>query len=633
MVTTMTEEILDGLNDNQRAAAQHINGPAFVMAGPGSGKSHTLVRRTAMLIANGIPAENICLFTFTNKAAGEIKERVTAYIGDQSSKMTMGTYHSVCCRELRKYAKLLGYSNNSFTIMDSDDAIKIAKKCGKEYGLEKEVVVSAVTDYKKKLVLPQQAMAGATNDNERKLSNAYNSYQAELKRQNAMDFDDLIVNMVVLLKNHPDVKQSINNKWKYIMADEAHDNSVVDTELILLLAGDSENVVMISDPDQSIYSFRGSNVQAFINSRYKFNKEVTMYNLAENYRCSQTIVNASKSLIAKNQVLVKEKVVEPARDFKGSPIIVKAFNNPAREAEGVANIIRLLKKRGESYKDIYILYRANFQSRAMEEELLKQKIPYKIIGGVQFFARKEIKDVLSYARMTVNDCDIEAFKRSIAIPKRGIGDKTLEKIDEYSLNDGGQPIPIRQAIKTIKLTGKAGKSLKEYEEFITDLEEKKVTLTTLEFLKYIIAQVGYYDYLDATEKDSEDRILNVQELLNIAKDYDNIEDLILDSSLSINSVEETEDKVQLMTCHASKGLESKNVIIIGCNEGSMPFFKALGSTSAIEEERRLMYVAITRAKNNLFITTTRHVIVNGAFVAATESRFLKEIDGQFIHRM
>lgn len=636
------QHILEGANDNQKKAISHITGPCFITAGPGSGKTFVVVRRTANMILNGVNPDNICLFTFTNKAAREIKERITSFIGPQANQITMGTYHSVCCKLLRKYAQAIEFSNN-FTILDSDESMKIIKKLVKEYdGIEAKDAASAISDFKKKLLTPAQAMLSTTDDLKKKCANIYQKYEAELKRQNSMDFDNLIINTIRLLEANPEIKTVINKQWKYIVADEYHDSSKSDLRLIELLSGESENTCMILDPDQSIYGFRGANIEAVMQFRHNFNHKVSIFNLAENYRCSQTIVNASKSLIAKNAVLLKEKFVTPAREYKGAPIIVKQCTYPQDEARSIVGLIKAMKSRfdkegdNKSYKDIAILYRTQMVARDIEQALVSAKIPYKIVGGTPFMARKEIKDILAYARVIVNPYDVEAFKRAISTPKRGIGDKSVDKIDEYAvLHSNIEQMSILQASKEITLKGKAKTSIEGFHAILEDLESDKLNLTCEEFLKKIVEKIEYLDYIKETEKVDEAielRMENIQRLYEIAKEYTDIEDLIINATLEQDSRAEEEDCVQLLTMHASKGLEWPCVIIAGCVEGLIPHFRSQGSLKELEEERRLFYVAVTRAMNQLFLTTTRKQLMNRAYVSVSESKFINEMK-DYITRM
>ena len=627
--------VLAGANDEQQEAIKHQEGACMIIAGPGSGKTKTVVSRTQYMILNGIDPSQICLFTFTNKAANEMKERIKVAVGDEADKITCGTYHSVAHKLLRRYATYIGYNKN-FTIMSSDDCKKLLKKIGKERNIEPENLEAYISSKKDKIISPQKALVGASTETERQLANAYEIYQSELKRQMAMDFDDLIINTIILLRNNGDIKAKINNQWRYITADEAHDSSPRDLEFIRLLGGTSENVCFILDDNQSIYGFRGADIEAVMNLRNVY-KDMKIFNLSRNYRCSQVIVEASKSLIAKNTPLIDKKI-RAARDYKGSPIIVSRVKNPQLEAARVLQYVNALKKKGIAYNEIAILYRMSSASRILEEAFNKAKIKCRIVGGTPFFNRAEVQDVLSYLKLIVNEYDFTAFKRAISVPKRGIGDKTIEKIDEFARDYPGGPISIRQAIEKIQLKGKAQSSLDEFTAYLSELDEAMTELSPKEMINKICTDLDIISYLQSHpeyKKNWEERLMNIQELVNVAAEYSNIEELL--SQAALYSIEEDDeankiDAVNMLTMHSSKGLEYKAVIIVNCNEGTSPHYKSLGNTKQLEEERRLFYVAMTRAKDYLFMTFPDSVLVQGQLQYAKPSRFLKEIDKQYIYK-
>ena len=627
--------VLAGANDEQQEAIKHQEGACMIIAGPGSGKTKTVVSRTQYMILNGIDPSQICLFTFTNKAANEMKERIKVAVGDEADKITCGTYHSVAHKLLRRYATYIGYNKN-FTIMSSDDCKKLLKKIGKERNIEPENLEAYISSKKDKIISPQKALVGASTETERQLANAYEIYQSELKRQMAMDFDDLIINTIILLRNNGDIKAKINNQWRYITADEAHDSSPRDLEFIRLLGGTSENVCFILDDNQSIYGFRGADIEAVMNLRNVY-KDMKIFNLSRNYRCSQVIVEASKSLIAKNTPLIDKKI-RAARDYKGSPIIVSRVKNPQLEAARVLQYVNALKKKGIAYNEIAILYRMSSASRILEEAFNKAKIKCRIVGGTPFFNRAEVQDVLSYLKLVVNEYDFTAFKRAISVPKRGIGDKTIEKIDEFARDYPGGPISIRQAIEKIQLKGKAQSSLDEFTAYLSELDEAMTELSPKEMINKICTDLDIISYLQSHpeyKKNWEERLMNIQELVNVATEYSNIEELL--SQAALYSIEEDDeankiDAVNMLTMHSSKGLEYKAVIIVNCNEGTSPHYKSLGNTKQLEEERRLFYVAMTRAKDYLFMTFPDSVLVQGQLQYAKPSRFLKEIDKQYIYK-
>lgn len=624
------QEILNSANDEQQEAIKHQEGACMIIAGPGSGKTKTVISMSQYRILDGIDPSQICLFTFTNKAANEMKERIKVAVGDIADKMTVGTYHSVCHRLLRKYATYIDFNKN-FTILSQDDCTKKLKKIAKELNVEHENLGVYISQKKDKVILPSQALASSSGS-ELVLANGYEKYQSELKREMAMDFDDLILNTIILLERNPEIKQKINNQWRYITADEAHDSSPRDLKLIQLLAGDSENVCFILDDHQSIYGFRGADIEAVMNVRNIY-QDMKVFNLSRNYRCSQTIVEASKSLISKNTPLIDKKI-RAAREYKGSPIIISRTKTPQQEALKVVQYIQALRRKGLKYSDICIEYRMSAASRVLEEALNKAKIKCKIVGGTPFFARAEIQDVLAYLRLLVNEHDFTAFKRAIAVPKRGVGEKTIDKIDEFAREYPGGPISVRSAIEEIELKGKAGNSIKEFVKFLDELEVDMAQLAPKDLITKLCTKLQIVDYLQTAYKDNwQERLENIQELVNVASEYADIQELL--SQAALYSAEETNeevDAVNMMTMHSSKGLEFPAVIIVGCNEGTSPHYKSIGNPKQLEEERRLFYVAMTRAKDYLFMTFSDCVLVQGQLQYAKPSRFINEIDKQYIYR-
>ena len=622
------EEVLNGLNEEQKQAVKHIEGPCYVVAGPGSGKTRVIVARTQYMILKGISPSNIVLFTFTNKAAKEIKERIISAVGEKGNYITIGTYHSVCSRILRTYATYLNYEKN-FSILDADEAKKILKKIADKYNsVDTDYAIATILSWKKDGITVQKASQNAYGG-EVAIANIYRDYQKELHETMCMDFDDLIINTITLLKNFPEVKKEVNNKFKYVSADEFHDSSKCDLNLIKLISGYNDNLCMIFDDYQSIYSFRGADVYAVMNFKDQF-KDLKTYYISNNYRCSQKIVEASKSLISHNRQQMKKNIVA-ARDYEGDDVIIVTPNSSAAEYATVTGIIKMLKDKGLRYDDIAILYRTGFQSRGMEQKLIESKMPYKIYGGVPFYSRMEVADILSYVKFIINKKDFVAFERSISIPKRGIGEKSIEKIENFArenyLNNGKD---LWDAIPEAPIKGKAKKGLDSYISFINSLEEKKLELPPAEFLEHIIKELDYISYLNDYEDDPTDRIANLVELVNVASQFNHIEDLLEQASLYAleDDSEEKKEAVQLMTMHSSKGLEFKAVIIIGAVEGTNPHFKA-ETIKEIEEERRLFYVAATRAKDYLFISAPTMTMQRTGPKKQRPSRFIEEIDDRY----
>lgn len=625
------EEILKDLNEEQREAVINYKGPSFIVAGPGSGKTFTTITRTQYMIANGVKPENILLFTFTNKAAKEIKERIAKNIGEDAAKeITSGTYHSFCCRLLKKYCEKLNYKKG-FTIFDSEDSEKVLKKLCKGTNADPNKLKGYISAQKRNLVTPQDASL----NREDKLATFYDSYQKELFKQNAMDFDDLIFNAIKLLRFHPEVRLKVNAKYQYITADEFHDSAKSDIRLIKLLAGKRQNVCFILDNDQSIYSFRGADLDAVLQTRNMF-KDLKIFTLNNNYRCSGTIVEASKSLIAHNPIEI-EKTIRAVKP-QGDKIIVLEEKTDALEGLRIAkNIMTLHKKYGYNYKDIAILYRTNRQSRAVEDALLSLRIPYEILSGINFYARKEVKDILAYLKLLVNPYDTVSFERVVNIPKRGLGEGSIGKIIDESRSHI-PPIDLITACNQtsgLRNPGKNGALL--FYATMKEIQEKMNDLTPPELVREVITKFKYYDYLEEEYEDEDerqDKIENVMELIDLSAQFLTIEEMLEQSSLdrTIGEEDEEKGKVQLMTMHMSKGLEFPVVFLIGCNEGTSPHFNSLGNIKAIEEERRLFYVGMTRAMNLLILTRAKTSLqAQGGWIKNKPSRFLREINPKWIH--
>ena len=626
--------IFEGLNPEQVQAVKTIYGPVLVSAGAGAGKTKVLTVRAQHMIIKGIDPSQILLTTFTNKAAGEIKERIINVIGDEAKKITVGTFHSICNRILRQYGEKLGYCK-TFSILSEDDSDKVIKKAAKQYALENKDLKNYIANCKANMLTPAKAMSQAKTS-EKDLANAYDVYQSELKRTQSMDFDDLLLNTVILLEQYSDVKKTLNNKWKFIEGDEIQDSSATDARLMELLAGEDQNVFFVGDDFQSIYGFRNADVGIMLSLKERYPK-LQWFNLSKNYRSTDTIVYGAKTLIDKNKNQLQKKV-EAARGVKGSPIIQTKCKNQEDEAKKAVAYIKMVhEKKGLPYKDIMVLYRMTYLSRNMEQALMKERIPYTLIGGTPFFCRAEILDILSYLKLIVNENDLMSFKRSIAIPKRGIGEKSIETIDLFAMNFPGRPLSIREAIshKDLKLRGKADKALKEYANFLDTLETKYLELSPAELITWLVTELNYVDYLKEHYKENSEvqtRIENLMELVNVASEYESIEDLLVQASLYREDIDDKTDAVQLLTMHKSKGLEAKAVIIIGCAEGIAPHHKSFEDSKQMEEERRLMYVAATRAEDYLFMLYPSYTKVQGVDTYAKPSRFLNEINSKYVYK-
>lgn len=623
---TIIPQALQGLNPEQLEFAQHIYGPCLAVAGPGSGKTHTVVSRAEHMINSGISPDNMLMFSFTKKAAGEMKERIIRRI-PSAQTMTVGTYHSFCSRLLRKYAHYIGFEQN-FTIYDTEDSKKVLKEIANDPFYKPEIILSTISGWKSKMITPLLAMEQAQDSFQRKIASFYTAYQKALKEQNAMDFDDLISWTIVLLQDNPSVKAEVNERYQYITTDETQDSSKKDLELIRLLAGDAENVCMIMDDCQSIYSFRGADIEAVLGLSEIF-PDLKQYLLTQNYRSTSTIVGASMNLISYNHDQIEKHIFTD--NAEGEKIVYMECNNQQDESARVMRMIKGLVKNGEyQYKDIAILYRLSYLSRIMEDQLLSNSIPYTVIGGTPFYGRKEVKDIMAYVRILYNNRDKQAFERVVNLPKRSIGEKTIEKIVAFSnqhfLKEG-----FLEASKSMSLKGKAKTGIGNFNEIIRILLEKyHENCTPRELVEAITETIQYERYLKETDPEAEDRLQNIQELFNIADQYETIEDFIY--SMSLNSVEEEgapENKVQLLTMHASKGLEFPVVIVVGANEGVCPHHKA-ETTKKVDEERRLFYVAVSRAEKLLFITRPKLTTIRGQTMFSKESRFIKEMGEDYL---
>ena len=631
---SVKERILAGLNEQQKEAALNYEGPCILNAGPGAGKTKTLISRTALMIENGINPENILLFTFTRKAAKEIKDRVQAQIGEKGAGVTVGTYHSFCMRLLRQYAQYLGWTKN-FSIYDDEDKKSVLKPLCELSRQDVRTIGGTISAFKQHMLSPVEAAQIAENEYERAAAQIYQQYAQKLKEANAFDFDDLIYYAIRLMEQHNDVKEKINKRYTYITCDEAHDSSPEDLRLIELLGGKQFNVCMILDCDQSIYSFRGADMGAV----YEFMEDhnFRQFMLERNYRSTQIIVDAAKSVVRNNSEPIQKDIY--SENEVGTKIVYSALADQKGEAAYVTRIAKAMNAQGYDFKDIAILYRMQFQSRVLEEALLKNSLPYRIVGGTPFYGRKEVKDIVSYLRFISNPTDTEAFRRIINTPKRGMGDKTVERIFSCYESMVCDTIPsegVLDACRAIKLTGKAKTSMEQFLAIIDQLKDFVEVSSPSDAVNEVIKLTGYVNWLNDTNKDSEaeDRIENLVELQEIAATYTDVQDFLNNMVLNTQTAEDGEsfDGINLMTMHASKGLEFPVVIIVGANEGTVPHFKAVYGGD-VSEERRLFYVAMTRAEKFLFITRSKITLRNGEPQYCKQSRFVTEVDSKYLKKV
>ena len=636
--------IYDTLNDMQKEAVFHTEGPLLILAGAGSGKTRVLTHRIAYLIEEkGVNPWNIMAITFTNKAAGEMKERVENLVGFGSEQIWVSTFHSTCVRILRRYIDRLGYSNN-FTIYDTDDQKSVMRDVCKRLNIDTKLykernILSQISKAKDEFMSPEQySLANQGDFSKKRMTDAYKSYQEQLKSNNALDFDDLLFKTVELFTNNPDILEQYRNRFKYIMVDEYQDTNTVQFKFISLLAGEHRNLCVVGDDDQSIYKFRGANIKNILNFEKVFS-DARVIKLEQNYRSTQTILNAANEVIKNNTERKDKKLWTDHGD--GEKISFKMLDNAQEEAILVADEIDKYVKDNHAYKDCACLYRTNAQSRLLEEAFMRKNIPYKIVGGVNFYQRKEIKDVLAYLKTVDNGMDDLAVKRIINIPKRGIGATTIEKIQTFADYNG---CSFYDAIKDeycIANIGRSSEKVRNFGGYIQTLRTKKNYISVSELIEEILEDTGYIAELKAENTDEAlDRISNIEELVSKSADYEqkaeepNLSGFLEEVALvaDIDSLDENSDYVVLMTIHSAKGLEFPNVFLCGMEDGLFPGYMTIMSDdpSDMEEERRLCYVAITRAMEKLHISAAKQRMIHGETQYNRVSRFVKEIPKELL---
>ena len=640
--------LLDALNEPQRQAVMATDGPLLILAGAGSGKTRVLTHRTAYLIEEcGVNPYNIMAITFTNKAAGEMRERIDQMVGYGSESIWVCTFHSTCVRILRRYIDRLGFGTN-FTIYDSDDQKTLMKDICKRLEIDtkmykEKMFLSAISSAKDELIDPIEFETRAAGDYvKRKQAQVYREYQQALKQNNALDFDDLIMKTVELFKLDKEVLASYQDRFRYIMVDEYQDTNTAQFELIRLLALKYQNLCVVGDDDQSIYKFRGANIYNILNFEHHF-PDATVIKLEQNYRSTQNILDAANAVIANNQGRKEKRLWTD--NGAGDKITFEQLDTAAEEADFVARDIARRVRKGEyQYKNCAILYRTNAQSRLFEERFITANIPYKIFGGVNFYARKEVKDLLAYLKTIDNGQDDLAVRRIINIPKRGIGAASINKVALYAQE---QEISFYDALcvaEQVPGLGKAAAKIRPFVLFIQSMKAKAKLLSVADLLQEVIETTGYVRELEAEGTDeAEARIENIDELISKAVDYAEVEEApTLNGFLEnvalvadIDSFDENSDYVVLMTLHSAKGLEFPNVYLAGLEDGLFPSYMSITSDNSqaeIEEERRLAYVGITRAKKNLTITSARVRMVRGQTQYGKVSRFVREIPPELLSR-
>lgn len=636
--------IYDTLNEPQREAVYYTEGPLLILAGAGSGKTRVLTHRIAYLIEEkGVNPWNILAITFTNKAAGEMRERVDRLVGFGSESIWVSTFHSMCVRILRRHISLLGYDTN-FTIYDADDQKTLMKDVCKLLQIDTKIykeraLLAAVSHAKNELVTPEEFRLNAGEDfSQRKIAEVYEEYEKQLKANNALDFDDLLIKTVRLFQTQADVLEYYQEKFRYIMVDEYQDTNTVQFELVRLLASKYRNLCVVGDDDQSIYKFRGANIKNILNFEQYF-EDAKVIKLEQNYRSTSNILNAANAVI-RNNAGRKDKTLW-TDNGDGEKIQFRQFDSAYDEAEYIVDDIRKrVREKEYSYHDNVILYRTNAQSRMFEEKFVTANIPYKIVGGINFYARREIKDLLAYLKTVDNGKDDLAVRRIVNVPKRGIGLTSINRVQDYA---AAYNIGFYDALRAVDLIPNIGRGASKLESFVALIEHFKTDaedMSISDLLKEIIEETGYIESLQAEDMvEAETRIENIDELLSKVAAYEeDCEDRNEPASLSgfleevalvadIDSLDEDTDYVVLMTLHSAKGLEFPNVYLAGMEDGLFPSYMTITADDPeeVEEERRLCYVGITRAEKELTLTCARRRMIRGETQYNKMSRFLKEI--------
>lgn len=631
--------IYDSLNKEQKDAVMHTEGPVLILAGAGSGKTRVLVHRIAYLIENkGVAPYNILAITFTNKAAGEMRERVDKLIGFGADQVWVATFHATCVRILRRHIDLLGYDNN-FTIYDEDDSKSVMKQVFKTLDidnkqLKEKTVLNAISNAKDELIGYEKYAVTAVGYEEQKIAACYKEYQIALENSNALDFDDIIFLTVKLFKQFPEVLENYRERFKYIMVDEYQDTNMAQFEFIHLLAGKYKNLCVVGDDDQSIYKFRGANIRNILDFEENYD-DAYVVKLEQNYRSTQNILDAANAVI-KNNYARKDKALWSDRGT-GSLIHFRQFDTAYEEAEYIADEInRAVRKGRTTFGECAVLYRTNAQSRLIEEAFVRDGIPYSLVGGVNFYDRKEIKDMLAYLRMVDNARDDLQVKRVINVPRRGIGQTSIDRVSSYAQDRGLTFFEACCEADRIPSIGAAAKKITGFANMIRVMRASAPEYGLKGLMDDILEKTGYITLLqESDEEDASDRIENIYELVNKIAYYEDtepeptlsgfLEEVALVSAT--DDIENDTPKALLMTIHAAKGLEFANIYLAGCEDGVFPSHMtiATGNAEDMEEERRLAYVGITRAKDDLTITFARCRMNRGEFQYNPVSRFIREI--------
>ena len=640
------DTILQQLNPMQRKAVEHLSGPLLVMAGAGSGKTKVLTCRIANLLEHGIAPYRILAITFTNKAAAEMRERVDRLVGSAAKDIWLSTFHSFCARLLRYEIDALDGYNKNFVIYDASDSKTLIKQCLKAMNLDEKQyppnqIQSAISDAKNQMILPDAFAQMADNFHRQKIAEVYTAYQKALRQNNALDFDDLLLLSVRLLQEQEEVRTKYQKRFQYVLIDEYQDTNGAQYQLAKLLAARHRNLCVVGDADQSIYGWRGADIRNILNFEKDYPDAATI-RLEQNYRSTKTILAAANAVIENNHNRKPKKLW--TQNDTGEAILTYCAADERMEAAFMAQEIqRLHQTEGISYGDVAILYRTNVQSRAIEEGFMREGIPYTMVGGLKFYDRKEIRDLIAYLHVLYNPMDTLSLLRIINVPKRGLGDTSLARLNEYatvhtmSLFD---VISSPNALADIPgMTARTRKPLEVFSVMMFDLLGKMDTIPLSELIEQILDVTGYIRALEAEEKpENKSRIENLQEFIGVAKDFETTSEAptleeFLNHIALISDIDDTDfadERVTLMTLHAAKGLEFPVVFMAGMEEGIFPHTRTLMDDKELEEERRACYVGITRAQKKLYLTYARQRMIFGNITSFPPSRFLKEIPSFYL---
>jgi len=647
-IKDMARDLLANMNDKQAQAVQTTEGPLLIMAGAGSGKTRVLTHRVAYLIENlGVLPWNVLAITFTNKAAREMRERINKLLGDTSGQeVWVFTFHALCVRILRRYADRIGY-NKAFTITGTSEQRTLMKHILKDLNIDPKqydgrAILGTISNAKNEMVTPKDYAAKATSPYEQVVAKAYAEYQQRLKTNQAMDFDDLIMETIRLFESDDEVLGYYQTKFRYIHVDEYQDTNEAQYQLVSLLAKGYRNLCVVGDADQSIYGWRGANMSNILDFEKDY-RDAKVIKLEQNYRSTKNILAAANAVINNNENRRAKTLW--TENPTGEKINYYRADSAFSEASFVVKTISEELKKGRKYGDFAVLYRTNAQSRSMEEVFVKANIPYKLIGAHRFYDRKEIMDILAYLRLVTNPADSLSFERVVNEPKRGVGATSVTKLQDFATMHGLSLVEACHSIELVEIRGKAKQALVDFANLIEKLHELQKKMTITELTEAILKETGYQKMLTENQLvENESRLENLQEFLTVTKQFDDswepteedsdpfvefLGDLALVSDQ--DGVEEEPDEVTLMTLHAAKGLEFPVVFLVGMEEGIFPLARAAESEQELEEERRLAYVGITRAQEELYLTNASSRMLYGRFQANPVSRFIEEIDGELIN--